>query len=416
MFSINPFLQGSSPNQVTPNDLNSFFNFLQEAQRQEQEKQQQLRAQQAKPRVVKKIENEDGYQIQIFKPYGNFNNYEVKVVKIPSYNQSIINVILQSKQDQFKKVFQFKLDDILYDQINWELYKSENILILNIPKRVKVCHTDSFENLFNAFGFPIAQLQQQQQQQQAGPEVDYDQLRRSQFESRARQEAELKARHEAELKARREAELKLRQEAADLKARQEAEYKARKEALAIAEKLRKEAELKAKREREAQLAAAEKARKEAELNAKKEREAQIKAKKEALIKAKKEQKLKEQKQKEAYEQYLQQQQAFFNQFFDNNLYHEQSPFQFIRPISRQQQEEQSQQSSSEKRQPTVETPPSSDVESENSTPDSSPVIAPVSLSPSSSTEKRNARRSPVLGELNDEEYVLFNKKFHHDIE
>ncbi|KAK6201641.1 uncharacterized protein RJT21DRAFT_126794 [Scheffersomyces amazonensis] len=404
MFAINPFFQGYGGNDESNYDFNSLIDYL-------QERHQQQQFEQSRPKIVKKIENEDSYQIQVYKKFGDFNNYEVKAIKVPNTyaNQpQLINIVLQSAKDQFKKVFQFRLDDVLVDQINWEWYKAENILVLNIPKRVKVCHSSSVEDLATLLGFPFFY---QDRNAEVNRSDEVDSVRKQQAERQARFEAQQKA--QAEFKARQEAE-RARQEAEE-RARREAEERARKEA---EERARKEAELRAKRE--------------AELKAK--REAEIKAKKEAMIKAKKEAKLREeeklQQQREAYDKYLQQQQEFFNQFFNGNLFHKStSPFEFastpspVRSPKPQQQYQPQPQSHSQAMQRPVESDNESiDSENEKTTPNvtvSTPPPASVAaekLSPPTSPESdgmQKLHKHPSLEEVEDEEFVMFNKKFNH---
>ncbi|KAI3405105.2 hypothetical protein KGF56_002061 [Candida oxycetoniae] len=99
----------------------------------------------ARPRVVKKLETEDEYQIQIYKPYGNFNNYEVQVVKA---QPPLIKIVISAPADNFKISNTFNLNYIDIENINWRWYKSENILCLNIPKKLHYIHS-SIEDIFN---------------------------------------------------------------------------------------------------------------------------------------------------------------------------------------------------------------------------------------------------------------------------
>ncbi|CAK7892210.1 hypothetical protein CAAN3_01S08988 [[Candida] anglica] len=122
----------------------------------EAQRQRQL----VRPRIVKKVESEDSFQLQIFKEYGNFNSYEVQVVKKPG-NKA--HLIISSEEDEFQKIFEFSLEDIDVQKIDWEHYSAEKVLVLNIPKKQNapevVCYTHPFFNF-------IQQQQQQQQQQQ----------------------------------------------------------------------------------------------------------------------------------------------------------------------------------------------------------------------------------------------------------
>ncbi|CAI5760344.1 unnamed protein product [Candida verbasci] len=124
-------------------DLNSLFNLLHQQQYHPFYYQQQQRQKQVKPRVIKKLETEDEFQIQIFKPYGNYQNYEVKIVKDDQFNTNqLIKIVISSIKDNFKVDFQFNFNYIDIDNINWQWFKSENILCLNIPKRIHYVHNN----------------------------------------------------------------------------------------------------------------------------------------------------------------------------------------------------------------------------------------------------------------------------------
>lgn len=110
-------------------DLESLFELLHQHQFYHKEN--------TRPRIVKKLETEDEFQIQIFKPYGNFQNYEVSVVKA---NPPIVNVVISSVQDNFQTSIPFNINYIDIQNINWQWYKSENTLVLNIPKRIHFVH------------------------------------------------------------------------------------------------------------------------------------------------------------------------------------------------------------------------------------------------------------------------------------
>ncbi|RKP29267.1 hypothetical protein METBISCDRAFT_24394 [Metschnikowia bicuspidata] len=113
---------------------------------------EQLAAQ--RPRILKKIETEEVFLIQIHKNSGDFESYEVRVVRAYR-NPNLVNLIIESKADEFSKVFQFSLDDIEVSEIDWVYYERENVLMLNIPKKMKFC-TDDFANsvLCSLLGVP----------------------------------------------------------------------------------------------------------------------------------------------------------------------------------------------------------------------------------------------------------------------
>ena len=110
-------------------DLGSLFDLLHQHQFYHKEN--------TRPRIVKKLETEDEFQIQIFKPYGNFQNYEVSVIKS---TPPIVNVVITSVQDNFQTSIPFNVNYIDIQNINWQWYKAENILVLNIPKRIHFVH------------------------------------------------------------------------------------------------------------------------------------------------------------------------------------------------------------------------------------------------------------------------------------
>ncbi|RLV92787.1 hypothetical protein JA1_002941 [Spathaspora sp. JA1] len=119
-------------------DIDSLFNLL-------HQQQYYQHPPNSRPRVVKKLETEDEFQIQIYKPYGNFNDYEVRVVRGVT---PIVKVIITSIQDRFKQEFQFNVNYIDIENINWQWYKSRNILCLNIPKRIHYVHSN-LEDILN---------------------------------------------------------------------------------------------------------------------------------------------------------------------------------------------------------------------------------------------------------------------------
>jgi hypothetical protein len=96
---------------------------------------------------LKKVDIEDQYQIHIFKDHGDFNSYEVKVVKsqqviiLHGYQPELLDIVIQSNDDDFQKTFQFELNDIEVSSIDWEWNKDDNVLALNIPKKRKIDDT-----------------------------------------------------------------------------------------------------------------------------------------------------------------------------------------------------------------------------------------------------------------------------------
>ncbi|CAK9442109.1 uncharacterized protein LODBEIA_P58600 [Lodderomyces beijingensis] len=106
---------------------------------------QQQRQPSPRPRVVKKLETEDEFQIQIHKPFGNFNNYEVQVIK---QKPPLIKLVIVAPKDNFRSENTFNLNYIDVDNINWTWYKQENILCLNVPKKLHYIHSN-VEDIWN---------------------------------------------------------------------------------------------------------------------------------------------------------------------------------------------------------------------------------------------------------------------------
>ncbi|WLF81286.1 hypothetical protein PVL30_005083 [Lodderomyces elongisporus] len=114
------------------------------------QQQQQALPPSARPRVVKKLETEDEFQIQIYKPYGNFNNYEVQVIR---QQPPLIKIVISGpRSDNFKVENTFNLNYIDIDNINWRWNKRENILSLNIPKKLHYIHSNVEDVLNCLFG------------------------------------------------------------------------------------------------------------------------------------------------------------------------------------------------------------------------------------------------------------------------
>lgn len=416
MFSVNP-------NQLY--DFNYFAQELQRLHRQQQLQQAELERQrlleQTSPKIIKKVETEDAYQIQIFKNYGTFESYEVKAVKNSLYpaNSNIINLVIESEADNFRKIFQFNLNDIEVSKIDWEYYSGENVLVLYVPKKIKVCCDDLtnalFQGLFGINPTPVPYGYHQPQE-----------AVRKAAEEQAKRDAEEASRREAAVRARKAAEEKARQEA-ELRARKEAELRARR----IAEEEVREAKEKARQAQEKARQAQEKAR-QAEIKARKV--AEEKARRFAKLRAEKEDvKQQESKQREDYNaKLIQQQQEFINQLFGGNIM---SPFFPYNP------KYQPQRANKEKVpvEPVSATEPVAQQAKKLTTPE--PKSPALSLSHSESDNesiesdaetssgeeivkilkpkeaKQNdsslapLHKHPSLEEVEDEEFVMFRKKF-----
>lgn len=142
----------------SPYNFASLFDTLQGLQQfQQHQRQLQQEYEDSRPKIVKKVETEDLYQIQIFQKNGNFDLYEVKVLRnaYPYSKSNLVNLVIESAEENFKKVFQFNLDDIEVRDIDWEYFQDQNVLVLNVPKKVHYC-SDDFANsiLTSLFGAP----------------------------------------------------------------------------------------------------------------------------------------------------------------------------------------------------------------------------------------------------------------------
>lgn len=357
---------------INYNPVLSFLDLVQ------QQQQQQLR-QQFQPKISKKVETEDEYQIHIFKPYGDFNSYEVRALK--SQN-GLVKLVIESEPDNFQATVSFSLAEIDLQEINWLYFRAENTLVLRIPKKQKVCCPQ--------FYFPGCVIGNEREQQR---------------ELRQAEQAKLKARREAEEKARREAE-RARREAE--RARREAEEKARREA----ERARKEAEERARREAEqARRAAEEKARKEAA-----QREAEENARKEA--KAREQAKLQERKERIRREAEARNAKAQQEQFVEQLLQNFFTPF--LSQVSQAQAGSKNSEEKVTQNNETSSSPapapkqpsPKLDANDDNESVQSEPLTPEVgSPKLEAKDESLDLHKHPSLEEVEDEEFVMFRKKF-----
>lgn len=225
---------------------------------------------QARPKITQKIETEDDYQIHISKPFGGFDSYEVRALRS---GNGLVRLVIESEVDDFQASVSFALSDIDLQNTNWHYIRTSNTLVLSVPKKQKVCYPQ--------FYFPgciVAASNSRQQERQS----------EARDAERARQLAEQREveRRRVEAAKQREAE-QARREAA-IQARRAAEEQARREAARRVEEAKREAE-KAKRVAEEKRRAA-KVKEQAKLEERKERvrreaEArQIKAQQEQFVK------------------------------------------------------------------------------------------------------------------------------------
>ncbi|KAF3994194.1 hypothetical protein FT663_00164 [Candidozyma haemuli var. vulneris] len=394
-------------------DFNTLFHTL-DSVNQYQQAQQLLQQQYeaSRPKIVKKVETEDKYQIQIFKKQGNFNTYEVKVLRNAAYGDSnLINLVIESRRDDFRKVFQFSLNDIEVGDIDWEYFEADNVLVLNVPKKVKYCADDYVNSLLaSMLGLPGHQ----------GPPCSPchgERKERKHKHRRERRHRDKEARLEAARAEAAEAEAKAkaaRIEAAKAEA-------ARAEEAARLEAARREA---ARREAERQRAAEQKAKRAAEEKAKKV--AEEKARRLAAVRAKKQEELAKQRseEQERFNEQLQKQQEFIYSLFGGAL----PGFQFARPQAQPEKVPEPREAAPQKQEskkqaipdPVEDSEPltgsDTDIESETesihsdiSTPDSRSSLKRSGEDLSGSAEKLH--RHPSLEEVEDEEFVMFRKKF-----
>lgn len=377
MFAINPY------------NFNTLFDSLGSLQQQYQ--------QESRPKIVKKVETEDAYQIQIFKKLGDFNSYEVRVVRGPQWGgYNLVNVVIESVEDNFKKVFQFSLDDIEVSNIDWEYYPDSHVLVLNVPKKVQYC--DDFSNvLFSIFGEPQDHKrhkhnrrttdERKQCQLQKEAEAERAQALAEAEQAKARAEAEKKAREAAK---RAEAERKAKEAAKRAEAERRAKVEAERKARELARRARDEAD--------------RRAREEAEIAARAQRVKHERARREALLRQKKEQ---EAQQADA-ERARQMQQEFVQKLL-GGMFGQQWRFvpQNEEARGNEAPAPQPAVSTAQHQEPEPHDEEMSDAASINldvaSTPEESPITSPAA-------SPKPLHKQPSLEEVEDEEFVMFRKK------
>lgn len=224
MLAVNP----------SPYNFVNLFDTLQGLQQiQQHQRRLQQQYQNTRPKIVKKVETEDAYQIQIFKQNGNFDLYEVKVLRTQyPYSSNLVNLVLESPEDEFKKVFQFSLDDIEVQSIDWEYYKDLNVLVLNVPKKTRYCSDDYANSVLSSlFGIPAVCNQADYGKKQLKHEKRYQ--RREERAIRRQEDEEIATARRIEVQRRKsQKDARKAAEANREAAKREAE---RKEALKLAE-------------------------------------------------------------------------------------------------------------------------------------------------------------------------------------
>lgn len=439
MFS--PFYNGDY-SYDQPIDFESLFDLLHQHQFYYKEN--------TRPRVIKKLETEDEFQIQIYKPYGNYNNYEVNVIKS---NPPIVKVVISSIQDNFKTILPFNVNYIDIDNINWQWYKQQNVLVLNIPKRIHYVHLnvqDILNCLLGCNDVETAQHDKPTTDALKTPNQKPQTKKNIQGKANASQKKEEFAKVKKETAAQKKAsedfgdanlkdsieehEHLIEQAANALKSATETSSKqdlnAKANALsagaqAAAEAKHKEELERTKQELEAQKKAAHdkivKAQQELEEIAKKEAEA-VKLHEAAKQKELEEQKRKaeseEQKAKEKenleqkqYDEFVKQQQEFLKQFFGFNLgpaiptKDGANAFYTAAKLAKKQKPKVAPKPKQ------LQTQPAKQAKDEEESIPSEPETEPESSKSHNSNE--NLHKHPSLEEVEDEESVMFRKRFGH---
>lgn len=427
---------------TTPYNFATLFDTLQGLQQYQQHQrqvQQQQQYQDTRPKIVKKVETEDSFQIQIFKKSGTFNLYEVKVLRnsypYSSARSSLVNLVIESKEDEFRKVFQFNLDDIDVSNIDWEYFQDQNVLVLNVPKKVRYC-SDDFANtvLAGLFGVPhfAGQIEchnRDRKNIRSGKESRKAE-RREERELRRQEDAELAAARRA-AKEKKEAERReAEREAARIEAEKREAERIEAERLAAAklEEARREAARKAEEERQEALRQAEIRRQQEEEARKREAEkarriAEERARREAALKQKKQEARKQEqlRQEEEYKRRIAAQQEVLRHLFGGSGFF---PYGFD-PVNGQAEStsdsrttESGPQSESTAAPTSTSAPTSASVNSSNNPApqedvemtDSDSINSDLDVADDNSDSEK-LHKHPSLEEVEDEEFVMFRKKF-----
>lgn len=429
-------------------------------QLQQQQYQEQLQAQ--RPKIIKKVETEDVYQIQFFKESGNFNSYEVKVLRTLG-NSNVVNLVIESEADEFRKVFQFNLDDIDVRQIDWEYYQLENVLVLNIPKKVKYCADDFASTMLSSLLGPMCppksdkrrrrhslhraekkaqrheerkqraaqklederaeaetlaakELERQSEAQKA--EAERLEKEKAEAERLEKEKAEAKRLEKEKAEAKRlEKEKREAEKAAEAQRLEQQKFEEQKKALLRRQELQRQ-EFERQAELRKQFERQEAERRAARVAAEKQRRKEI-------VRARKEQEQHE----EAYRRQLQAGQQFLASLFGAPVFpHCQPQFQFVNgmgPVAAARSAPAASSNTKEAKEPekveaaTQEQPkvapesePEHSAESDSElTPETSETSDVLSDEESVPSKPAGPKRRPSLEEIEDEEFVMFRKKF-----
>ncbi|ABN67386.2 predicted protein [Scheffersomyces stipitis CBS 6054] len=91
---------------------------------------QQAYHQLSRPSHLKQLETSQDYQIQVFKRYGDFNNYQIRVVK----NSDEVFLKIHSDEDDFDRSFHLDEESIDVHNVTWKWLKGNNALVVYLPK------------------------------------------------------------------------------------------------------------------------------------------------------------------------------------------------------------------------------------------------------------------------------------------
>ncbi|KAG7193358.1 uncharacterized protein KQ657_000775 [Scheffersomyces spartinae] len=392
----------------------------------------QAQKQFSRPRIIKKLETESDYQIQIYKEYGDFSSYEFCVLKPARAYKSLVQLLVELREDHFKKVFQFNSNDIDIHSIHWEYYEDENILVLNIPKKQDLCYNlmdFTLPGFFNFGGPFVGQTaifnSPQRKQSHIFTELE-DDLIRAQYQKEAEEAAQV-ARWKQEEPAIRAQYQKEAEEAALIGRLKQAEAADNEMARKVAEdEAKQQDELDNKElqrlEREGQIRAQkeyERAKKEAANRAKQRAEAQKRRKElREMNKARQEE---EQKRREEHDKLVEQQQKFLQNLLSNmyadpllELRKEQKEREKVpRSSSKDGNTKKQQQERAAELQPEPldgDDDEGEDVSMSEPGAEKSEKKKEEQISSRSSSSSK-ATYHPTIEDVDDDEYVVFRKKF-----
>ncbi|GEQ66389.1 hypothetical protein JCM33374_g52 [Metschnikowia sp. JCM 33374] len=390
-----------------------FFDTLSALHRLQQEQYHQHLVSQ-KPKVVKKIETEDFYQIQIFKQNGNFSSYELKVMRTFG-NQNLVNLVVESRLDGFRKVFQFREIDIDIQKIDWQQFKNDNVLVLNIPKKIKYdvddlikCLKTNFLNLSPRSGNTFTTKERDDKKLNEKDSSKKQDVFKTLAEKQLESEKQESVRREAE-------KLASIQKQVELQAaiREENEHQAQ---------LKREAERRALIEKEMELQLARRKEAEKKVQQEAEKQARIEAEKRRRLAAVRERKERAKEEAEQRER-LQATQEYLSSLFGGALFSQMQDFATTKSTPQYTREKHgdlkdanllsskspSSESSVPKESPSL-TPIHQENEEEHSDFELESIHSETDV-PVPDSNIHSLKRHPSMEEVEDEEFVVLRKKF-----